>query len=120
MNSKILEWYKQYCKQVPSVQLVCQDAMAFLKSCSDSYDLILVDVYNDLNVPDQFHNKDVLTMLKSLLSPNGMLIFNKVVANSTHKSEAYALIINLSQVFRSVKTNIQFDLNRFFVCQNKT
>lgn len=120
VNATILKWYMAFCRPVPNLNLIQEDVMLFLDSQTDCYDVVIVDVYNDLDVPEELHRKEVLAKIQSFLSPNGVLVFNKIVGNDTQKDEADQLILDLSSMFKSVITNNQFDLNRFIICQNKT
>ncbi len=116
----VVTWYRKYCKAIPNVDVRQMDAVKCIYDHQMAYDVIIVDVYNDLDVPDEMHSKQVLIRLSSMLTSNGVLIFNKVVANSTHKEQVNQLMLDLSSVFKSVRVNQQFDLNHFIICQKET
>jgi spermidine synthase len=118
-NEQIVAWYHLYCNPIPRVHIEIMDAGQLVKD-DIPYDIIIVDLYEDLEVPSVFQTGSYLAKLSSLLSADGVLVFNKVVKTKQHEKDANQLLIDLSGLFKSVKTNNQFDLNRFFVATNKT
>lgn len=120
INPVVLNWYTSYCKQIDNVTIYNDDASKFVENMDAKVDLIVVDVYQEMDVPAVFHDKPFLTQLHNKLTPNGTLIFNKVVSTDRHLEEANQLIIDLSALFKRVWTNTQFNLNRFIICKKRT
>lgn len=54
------------------------DAIEFLRQCTKTYDLLVMDVFLDINVPKPFRNSDFVSLLKKSLAENGLLLFNMV------------------------------------------
>ncbi|MFT5725305.1 MAG: spermidine synthase [Bacteroidia bacterium] len=119
-NGTILHWYKTFEKAIPNVDLVQIDASVFIDSNESTYQMIVVDLYTDLNVPTKFQSKEFLQKLSDHLTEDGVLIFNKVVITDQQKTEANQLMIDLSTLFKSVFTNEQLGMNRFLIASNQT
>jgi spermidine synthase len=119
-NTTVLTWYKAYCKQLHNVKLVLQDAKEFMSGDDQRYDLIVCDIYNDMEVPKFFQSSEFIHQLGSRLATSGAVIFNKVVQNREHKNEFNAIFLEMSNVFLNVQVNEQFGLNRFVVAKNRT
>ena len=54
------------------------DATTFVKQCNKKYDLICIDIFIDDYVPTQFESSTFLTKIKTLLAPNGLILFNRL------------------------------------------
>ncbi len=75
-----------------SVEMIAADAaIAVHQFQPSSYDLICVDVFEDDEVPPAFESTVFLEQVKSLLKPNGVLLFNRLAATDSDctKSEAF-------------------------------
>jgi spermidine synthase len=70
------------------IDFVCTDAAIFVEVCEEKFDLICMDVFSDDITPDEFYDITFLESLKNLLSPNGILIFNKLAASLEDKAHA--------------------------------
>ena len=64
------------------IQLIEADAAQFVWMTEQQYDLIAMDVFLDNIVPEEFEEEAFVCRLKELLSPNGVLIYNRL-ANTT-------------------------------------
>lgn len=80
VDAKIAAWASKYTLPTLAnpIELFHQDAMVFVENCSQQFDLIVVDLFlNDL-VPSQFESIAFLQKTKGLLTPNGLLLFNRL------------------------------------------
>jgi SAM-dependent methyltransferase len=60
------------------VEVVCADAFAYVAQCTDTYDLIAMDIFLDDIIPDEFQSEEFLRQLAALLNPGGVLLFNRL------------------------------------------
>ena len=69
----------------------CADAQFFAKGHSQTYDLILSDIFLDDVIPEYFQSTDYLDGLANLLNPNGMIIMNTLASTpkDKHLSSTY-------------------------------
>ena len=58
------------------MNLICSDAYAYVMQTTEQFDMITVDVFLDDEIPEVFQSIDFLEKAKSLLSPNGILLYN--------------------------------------------
>jgi spermidine synthase len=61
------------------LELYTEDAYDFVRNCNNKFDMIVMDVFVDVNVPDKFLEKEFISSLGDLLSVRGILFFNLVV-----------------------------------------
>lgn len=66
-----------------SLQIVCDDAYNFLKKATTKYDLIIIDLYIDLQVPNAFVQLAFWELVIKANSKNGHLLFNASVNQSS-------------------------------------
>jgi len=64
------------------IELVCADAIHYVNLSSIKYDMIAVDLFQDDIIPQQFEEPTFLENLKKLLSPKGILLYNRLAHNS--------------------------------------
>lgn len=77
---------KYVLKSLTSTQeTISTDAYFFVLQSKEKYDLICMDIFLDETVPSQFEQEEFLNQLKSLLTPNGLLLYNRLT--STIKNE---------------------------------
>lgn len=80
LDPKIVEWAKRYTIPALSnrVELVHADAMDFLRENQEKFDLIVVDLFLDDLVPEQFETSYFLEKIAHSLSQYGLLLFNRL------------------------------------------
>lgn len=74
------------------LQLHEGDAATFMHENKHSFDLIIVDVYIDFEVPESCESITFVKDLQRSLNPGGMILFNKLVYNYEAKVSARELM----------------------------
>ncbi len=64
-----------------SIELICTDAVNFVKLSTSKYDMITVDLFQDDVIPEQFEQIEFLENLKNHLTSNGILLYNRLAYN---------------------------------------
>jgi len=79
-DGQIAAWAERYVlpELTNPVKLHLADAIVFVEKCSLQFDLVVMDVFLDDVVPLQFESDIFLLKLKTLLGPNGLLLFNRL------------------------------------------
>ena len=62
------------------MEIQCANARLFVQQCQTQYDLICMDVFQDATIPPDFEEVNFLEQLKALLSPKGLLMYNRLAA----------------------------------------
>lgn len=83
IDSKIIDLANKYVipEITSAINLVCDDATNFVNQCKESFDMIAIDLFIDDKVPANFEEVDFLEKIKNLLSPDGVLLYNRLVFN---------------------------------------
>lgn len=88
--------------QIPNLKIVIDDAFEFVLKTKESYDLIIIDIFQDTNMPNFLFEKFFANRLGFLLKPNGYLLFNTMILEENHN-------------IRNEKYISEFDLNAFTI-----
>lgn len=96
----------------PQVNLQCEDAAGFAETCTQKYDLIVSDVFIDLEMPGFATGQTYLEHLKSMLDPGGALIINTIYKN---KEAAEVLHRKIARLFAEAEHLLLFGENHLFV-----
>ncbi len=106
IDSQMVALGKKYLGlDTKKVEIICQDASEFIKSHKKKYDLVCVDMYVGTDVPGKFASQEFVEKAKSLVVPDGIIIFNRTYYDEKRK-EALA--------FEKVLLASRFRVERFF------
>ncbi len=62
-----------------NLQIVQSDALSYLQNNQQNYDLIIVDIFQDVHMPDFIFSENFIQNIKSTLNTNGYLLINTIV-----------------------------------------
>lgn len=69
--------------KVKNLQLFIQDAQEYIKDTKDKYDFIIVDIFQDDQMPSFLFDSPFFLKLSSLLKQKGTILFNTIVKNKS-------------------------------------
>lgn len=95
-----------------NVRWRCSDATQFLQQNSDKFDLIGVDLFRELVLPDFVTQTSFLMLCKNALSENGICMFNLIFNDD---NEIITMEATLNTIFSSVQF-IPDKVNTYFIC----
>lgn len=98
------------------VEIHIEDAEKFVKREKRTFDLICVDMYQGDKFPEKFRSEEFIAKVKSLVSENGIAIFNRLYGGDYRKS-ANQMLKKLEKVFSEVNP-VYPEANVMFVCRN--
>jgi len=84
------------------------DALKFVENCQDKFQLIAIDLFNDLEVPEQFMKVSFLRKVLQLLESNGELFFNCIAHNKVSTERLQNFISTLDEM------NLNYDLQVYY------
>ena len=110
----VLKWAMELLDEEneDKVTPVCMDARAFMLQNANKYDLVFIDIFDGLFVPDFVCSKEFLVQCKSSLAPGGHIAFN-YIANDDRKWEQVRSLF--TEIFPGHKV-INVSINKIFVC----
>lgn len=104
IDQKITDLAGRYFDMPDSVKVATYDGRAYLEADRHTYDVIMVDAYQDISVPFQMSSVEFFNMVKEHLKPNGVMVVNMNMRASGEKSINSYLSDTISAVFPSVYT----------------
>lgn len=72
-----------------NLEVVCADALAFIKTVKHSFDLIIVDLFVGKNVPKKFYSKAFWQDIENRTNKNGKVLFNAGIELSDSVRDAF-------------------------------
>lgn len=99
----------------PHTEIICNDAYRFLVNCTDTFQVIVVDLFQELNVPDQFQEKAFLSLIKDHLVEGGQIYFNYVTNNTVRKQKFGILQKTAGQIFSKSETYNPTPINKVLI-----
>ncbi len=95
------------------VEIIPSEAMSFLDRDQDTYDLVIMDIFQSGDIPQKFQSKEFLLKLKERMNEGGLLLYNRLRITALDQKENEAFREQMSAVFNNsteleIKHNIVF------------
>jgi spermidine synthase len=85
-------------EEIPNLELVIDDAFEYVLKTKLTYDLIIIDIFQDTKMPNFLFEDFFINRINSLLNLNGFILFN-------------TMVINQQQVERNLNYKSKFNAN---------
>ena len=76
IDGKITSLARTYFELPEGVEVYTYDGRAFLNAVDETYDVIMVDAYQDITIPFQMASEEFFTLVKEHLNPGGVMVVN--------------------------------------------
>ena len=76
IDGKITELARRYFEFPEEIPVVTYDGRAFLNADKNTYDVIMVDAYQDITIPFQMSSLEFFTLVKEHLKEDGVMVVN--------------------------------------------
>lgn len=88
IDPDILQLAKDYFKidRFTDVQLIADDAFEFVLKTKEHYDLIIIDIFQDTQMPNFLFQDFFIQRIHSLLNVEGFILFNTMVLTDKDRS----------------------------------
>ncbi len=114
-DKEILDMSMNYMElnQKKNVRWHYGDAGIFLHNCTETFDLVCVDLFHDMSNPRDFKQAAFFGLCKDRLAPEGYCIYNMILNSRNEKA---IVLERLQEHFRYVQV-IEFKVNSFYICK---
>jgi len=87
IDPEIIKIANDYFKlnEIPNLEITIDDASEFVRKTTKSYDLIIIDIFEDLIMPDFVFGKAFIDRLGIILKDKGFILFNTMILNEANK-----------------------------------
>jgi spermidine synthase len=93
LDSEIIEIANTYFNldKITNFKCIIGDAEQFVATSKESYDLIIIDIFKDKEMPEFLFENNFIKNIKQLLEINGYILFNTMILdkNKTNKIDLY-------------------------------
>lgn len=104
-DQAVIDLAKKYfsLERYKKLTLHCEDAYDFVQQCENKFDLIVMDVFIDLDVPDKFLDEIFISSLGKLLSEKGILFYNLVIHNEKIRDKGTKLFERMNNLIGNIE-----------------
>ena len=104
---------REYFALPEDVKVTAYDGRAFLQATDKTYDVIMVDAYQDITIPFQMSSVQFFTLVKQHLNENGVMVVNMNMKGTGEGNINQYLSDTIASVFQSVATvDVERSTNR--------
>ncbi|MCR5154752.1 MAG: fused MFS/spermidine synthase [Lachnospiraceae bacterium] len=119
IDGKITELAKKYFELPEDVKVTTYDGRAYLNADKETYDVIMVDAYQDITIPFQMSSIEFFTLVKDHLTEDGVMVVNMNMRTDDEDGITAYLSDTISAVFDAVYTaNASGSTNRELFASN--
>lgn len=104
IDQKITDLAGAYFELPDSVDVVTYDGRAYLQAVEKSYDVIMVDAYQDITIPFQMSSSEFFTLVRDHLKEDGVMVVNMNMKSDGEGSMNEYLSDTIASVFDHVYT----------------
>ena len=104
IDGKITDLARTYFSLPEAVPVTTYDGRAYLAADKNTYDVIMVDAYQDITIPFQMSSSEFFTLVRSHLKPGGVMVVNMNMRSDKAGSINSYLADTIASVFPYVYT----------------
>ncbi len=119
IDEKITKLARTYFELPETVQVTTYDGRAFLNASDQTYDVIMVDAYQDITIPFQMASKEFFELVREHLTEDGVMVVNMNMHGVKEGSINEYLSDTIAAVFGKVYTvDVDGSTNRELFASN--
>ena len=102
IDSEIIEIANTYFKlnEIPNLTIFIDDAFEFVLKTNETFDLIIIDIFQDTNMPNFLFEKFFIDRIGTLIKSGGYILFNTMLTKQSDNA-------------RNQKYRNEFDVSKF-------
>ncbi len=104
IDQKITDLAHEYFELDDGIEVITYDGRAYLNAIDGTYDVIMVDAYQDITIPFQMSSVEFFSMVRDHLNPGGVMVVNMNMRGQSEGSINNYLADTIASVFNQVYT----------------
>ena len=87
IDPNVIELANEYfnLNNIPNLKIYIDDAFEFVLKTNSKFDLIIIDIFQDTQMPNFLFEEFFINRINFLLNINGFILFNTMVLNQDHE-----------------------------------
>ena len=119
IDQKIIDLSRSFFSLSEDVLVTAYDGRAYLNAVDKTYDIIMVDAYQDITIPFQMSSTEFFMLVQKALTEDGVMVVNMNMRGSKEGSINDYLADTIAGVFSQVCTvDVPFTTNRELFASN--
>lgn len=88
IDKKVIEIANKYYQlnEIPNTEIIIDDAFDFILKTNDAFNLIIIDVFQDIKMPGFLFENYFTERICTLLKPYSFILFNTIVLDENQKN----------------------------------
>ncbi len=70
------------------IQVYCTDAKAYIHQCQQQFDMVIVDVFLDDQIPEYFEHTEAFQAIRDLVLPGGQVVLNRLYRSAADQTRS--------------------------------
>lgn len=81
IDSTVIELANEYFQlnEIPNLEIILADAQDYIASCQKKFDLIIIDIFQDKEMPKFLFKSEFINRIAFLVNPKGVVLFNTMI-----------------------------------------
>ncbi len=104
IDEKITNLARTYFELSPGIKVTTYDGRAYLNAVDETYDVIMVDAYQDITIPFQMSSVEFFTLVKDHLNEDGVMVVNMNMRGNKEGNINQYLSDTIARVFPEIYT----------------
>jgi len=119
IDQKVITLANTYFKlnKVANIELVIIDAFKYVSTTKNTYDLIIIDLFNDAKMPQELFKNNFWRNTHNILTNNGIVVFNSIITSTLNIERNEQLATRLNTLFSSNKRLKTHTINELFILE---
>ena len=106
--------------ETKNLKILCKDAIEFVDTTKENYDVIIIDLFIDRRVPNDFYKASFLQNITKLCSKNGQILFNADLSDAKKKNISDVVTFLRNESFQVEKYDKVIGTNTLLIARNTT
>ncbi|MEO8253599.1 MAG: fused MFS/spermidine synthase [Flavobacterium sp.] len=106
IDSEMIQIANQYFQlnEIPQLQIVIDDAFEFVLKTTENYDLIVVDIFQDIKMPHFLFENYFIDRICFLLKSKGFILFNTMLLDNADNLRNKKLLHEFKKEYFAIKS----------------
>lgn len=122
IDAAVIEIANQYFNldKISNLEIMIDDAFEYIFKTNNTYDLIIIDVFQDTTMPDFLFEDKFINRIKELVKKNGYILFNTMVKDKIDEARNQKYESHFNQHF-SLKVYPKIEVhNELFIIKKQS